>query len=519
MSTLAALPILVPAVTAALCFLAWRWVAVQRWLGVIGGAAYLAAALALLAAVDREGFLVVRFGAWPAPFGIVFVADMFSAIMVVLTGLMGLAVVVYSLADVGPARQRAGYFGLYHVMLMGVSGAFLTGDLFNLYVWFEVMLIASFVMLTIGGQRDQIEGGLKYVSLNLLSSAIFLAAVGVVYGICHTLNLADLHGRMQQVQTNQPALVMIVATLLLVAFGIKAAVFPLFFWLPASYHTPPAAVSAIFAGLLTKVGVYAIVRVFTLVFSEPTLYQWVLIASGLTMISGVLGAVAQVEVRRVLSFHIISQIGYMILGVGLLLGQDAATRRLGLAAAVFYIAHHIIVKTNLFLIGGTVRAIDGSYKLERLGGLASRRPWLGVLFLIPALSLAGVPPLSGFWAKLGVVRAALETQAYVVVTAALAAGLLTLVSMMKIWNEVFWKPSPAQMRPPTSPPPGLALRLGPSVALALLTVWIGLAPQTLFGWAQTAADQLLHPGRYIQAVGTAPPPGPLHRAIEETTPP
>jgi multicomponent Na+:H+ antiporter subunit D len=484
------LPILIPLLTAIAALLAWRWRRVQRWLSVIGAAGLLAASVGLLLSVSRDGIQAAQIGSWSAPFGITLVADLFSAIMVVLAGLMGLAVAVYSLASMDEERERFGYYPLLHTLLMGVCGAFLTGDMFNLYVWFEVMLVTSFVLLALGCERAQLEGSVKYVTLNLISSALFLAAVGMLYGAAGTLNMADLS--VQLSQSARPGLVTTLGILFLIAFGIKAAVFPLFFWLPASYHTPPVAVSGIFAGLLTKVGVYALIRVFTLLFVQDTGYTHtlILVIAGLTMITGVLGAVAQDRFRRILSFHIVSQIGYMIMGLGLF-------TPLALAGSVFYIMHHIIVKTNLFLISGVASRIQGTGELKKSGGLYAAYPGLALLFLIPALSLAGIPPLSGFWAKLTLVRAGLETQQYLIVAAALGVSLLTLFSMTKIWGETFWKPSPVPLPRPQRQPAALVL---PIAALALITVAIGLAAEPMFTLAMRAAEQLLNPADYIRAV-------------------
>jgi multicomponent Na+:H+ antiporter subunit D len=291
----------------------------------------------------------------------------------------------------------------------------------------------------------------------------------------------------------QPGLVLTLAMLFLIAFGIKAAMFPLFAWLPASYHTPPIAVSAIFAGLLTKVGVYALVRVFTLIFTDDIAYSHtiILVLAGLTMVTGVLGAAAQNDFRRILSFHIVSQIGYMLMGL-------AIYTPLALAGTVFYIIHHIIVKTNLFLVSGVVQRLRGSFDLAQLGGVYKKYPLLAMLFLIPAFSLAGFPPLSGFWAKYSLVVAGLEAQQYAIVAVALAVSLLTIYSMTKIWAEVFWKESPVE--PPAASTRGLGMMLGPVIGLAALTVVIGLATQPFYAFAVRAADQLANPTAYIQAV-------------------
>lgn len=494
MKLLLILPIGIPLLTAALSFLAWRRVRLQRTLGVLGAGALALATLTLLIRVQREGIQAVQIGNWPAPFGITLAADLFSAVMVAMAGIMGLAVAVYSLASIDGRRTAFGYYPLLHILLMGVCGAFLTGDLFNLYVWFEVMLIASFVLLALGGERPQIEGALKYVTLNLMASALFLAAVGLLYGIMGTLNMADLAQKLAN--GPEPGLITAVSLLFLVAFGIKAAMFPLFFWLPASYHTPPAAVSTIFAGLLTKVGVYALIRVFTLLFVQEVRFthSLILVLAGLTMVTGVLGAVAQFDFRRLLSFHIISQIGYLLMGLGLFTAP-------ALAAAIFFMVHVILAKSALFLVSGIVDRLEGSYDLKRLGGLYRSRPGLALLFLFPAFSLAGVPPFSGFFAKLALVQAGLGVGQYGIVAVGLAVSILTLLSMMKIWAEVFWKPQPeisrvaAQSLTATEWP-----LLAPLIVLSSLALVIGLAAEPLFGVAAQAADQLLDPAAYIRAV-------------------
>jgi multicomponent Na+:H+ antiporter subunit D len=488
------LPILIPLTAAITSLLAWRSRRIQRTVGVLGSGGLLVAALALLDSVWNDGIQAAQMGTWPAPFGITLVADLFSTIMVGLTGLIGLTVSVYSVASMDPRREAYGYYPLLQILLAGCCGAFLTGDLFNLYVWFEVMLIASFVLLALGGERPQMEGAIKYVTLNLLSSALFLAAVGIVYATTGTLNMADLSGRLREV--TQPGVGMALAMLFLVAFGIKAAAFPLFFWLPASYHTPPVAVSAVFAGLLTKVGVYALIRVFTLLFVQNVAFthQLILALAALTMVTGVLGAMVQNEFRRILSFHIISQVGYMLMGLGLY-------TPLGLAGSIFYILHHIVVKTNLFLVSGVVHRLRGSYELKNLGGLYERFPILALLFLIPALSLAGVPPLSGFWAKLSLIKAGAQAGRWTVVTAALLVSLLTLFSMMKIWAEAFWKRAPEEtVEPAVVARAERRTLLLPIAVLAGVTVAIGLLAEPFFLLAERAAEQLMNPAEYVRAV-------------------
>jgi multicomponent Na+:H+ antiporter subunit D len=375
MNLLLILPVLIPMLTAILAVLFRDSRGAQRLISSLGAWALFVAAAALVNDVWRNGIQAAQMGNWPAPYGITLVADLFSAVMVLLAGIIAAAVAMYSLVSIDAKREEFGYHPLYHFLLMGVCGAFLTGDLFNLYVWFEVMLMSSFVLMALGGERGQMEGAIKYVTLNLISSAMFLSALGLLYAMAGTLNMADLAYKFSTISASQPqGIVTTLAMLFMVAFGIKAAVFPLFFWLPASYHTPPVAVSALFAGLLTKVGVYALIRVFTLIFVNDVGYTHtlILILAGLTMVTGVLGAVAQNEFRRVLSFHIISQIGYMIMGLGLF-------TPLALAGSVFYIAHHIIVKTNLFLISGVVERLGGSPNLEKARRVVSGAAGPGVV--------------------------------------------------------------------------------------------------------------------------------------------
>lgn len=496
---LVVLPIIIPMFTAVLAVLFWKSRLAQRILGLLGSAAHLTAGVLLFHTVNRVGIIAVQGGNWPAPFGITIVADLLSATMVALAGLLGFLVTVYSFTTIEHERESFGYYPLLLFLIMGVSGAFLTGDMFNLYVWFEVMLISSFVLMALGGQRAQLEGAIKYVTLNLLSSALFLAAVGILYGTMGTLNMAHLALLIRS--GHEPAMLTPLAILFLVAFGIKAAVFPLFFWLPASYHTPPVAVSTIFAALLSKVGVYSLMRVFTLLFvhDQGFFQPLFLIIAGFTMVAGVLGTIVQYEVRRLLSFHIVSQIGYMIMGLGFF-------TPLGLAGAIYFIIHQMFVKTNLFLISGLVRRLAGTYQLKELGGLYRTYPGVAALFLVSSLSLAGIPPLSGFWGKLNLVVAGLEVQQYAIVGVSLGVSILTLFSMMKIWAEAYWKPWPATgeaAAPLPSEPISMGswvLYLFPILTLSILSLIMGLATEPFVTVVRRAAEQMLDPSEYIRVV-------------------
>jgi multicomponent Na+:H+ antiporter subunit D len=501
MNIILVLPLIIPLLTAIITVLAWNSRVVQRRVTLLGTAGLLWAGIWLLNIVWRDGIQVTYIGSWPAPFGISLVADLFSAIMVTIAGLMGFIVAVYSLVGLDARRQAFGYYPLFNVLLMGVCGAFLTGDMFNLFVWYEVMLIASFALLVLGGERAQLEGAIKYVTLNLLSSTLFLSAVGILYGLTGMLNMADLALQFRQSESLPPGLVTTLAMLFLISFGVKSALFPLFFWLPAAYHTPPIAVTTIFSALVSKVGVYSLVRVFTLLFVQDVNYTHtvILVLAALTMITGVLGAVAQTEVRRLLSFHIISQIGYLVMGLGLF-------TVLSLTGTIFFMIHVILAKSALFLVAGIVYHVSRTYKLDELGGLYAGYPGVAAVFLVPALALAGIPPLSGFWAKLTLIRAGLESGRYLIVAVALAVSILTLFSMTKIWAEAYWKPAPAAGEAvlaaarATIPRQTWLLLLAPAAVLGILTVLMGLAAEPVLLLAGRAAEQLMDPAAYIQAV-------------------
>jgi len=498
MSALLVLCVLIPIVTAALAFLWPGTRPVSARISVAGMLALLAAALLLLREVMANGVLVAHMGGWDAPMGITLVADPLGALLVVVAAVVGLAVSIHAIDDIPDDVAANGFDSFLHLLIAGVVGAFLTGDIFNLYVWFEVMLISSFALMVPGGDRVRLDGAVKYIVLNLVSTVVLLTSIGLLYGLTGTLNMADLAGKLPLV-ANQ-GLVTVVSVLFLVAFGIKAAVFPLYFWLPASYHTLPISVSALFAALMTKVGVYAALRTFTLLFTgdEELIRNVVLAAALATMIVGVLGAMTHTDMRRILAYHVISSIGFMLLGLGL-------GSALAMSASIFYMVHGILVKALLFMLIGLVASAGGSFELGRLGGLYRTRPGFSMLFLLAALALVGIPPLSGFWAKLALVEAGIDSGAGWVLAILLLTSLLTFVPMIRIWSEAFWKDAPVEpgqediARPPTRGPERDS-RLIPVIGLSLLLLAIGLQPGPLLALADSAAAGLLDPSRYIDGV-------------------
>jgi multicomponent Na+:H+ antiporter subunit D len=491
------LPVLMQLTLAVVLLFAWRRINLQRTISISGSAVVLLFSILLFIQVWNGGIQTMQAGNWPAPFGISFVADVFSCTMILLTGLAGLAVSVFSAIGVSKARQRYGYFSILHFLLMGLSGAFLTGDIFNLYVWFEIIIIASFVLMTLGGRKPQIEGGIKYVTVNMLASVIFLTAIAILYGLTGSLNIADLSLKVAQVENR--GLMDVTAILFLTAFGIKSAVFPLYFWLPASYHTPPSAIAAIFGGLLTKVGIYALLRVFTLIF-VPDLFlkNTLLLIAIATLITGALGILVKKDLRRILSYMIVCHIGFMMTGLGLFT-QAAIT------GAVFYLIHDIMVKTNIFLVSGLIYKIRGTVELKHLGGLYAGYPKLSLLMAVVLFSLAGIPPLSGFWPKIILLRAGLAEGSYVLPAALIIASFVTLYIIGKIWADVFWKPQPVAGNGYSD---GFApqsffrksLLVGPVLLLAVISLYISFFAENIMLVSGRIAGELLNPAAYIQAV-------------------
>ncbi|KGA97128.1 cation:proton antiporter [Alkalihalobacillus alcalophilus ATCC 27647 = CGMCC 1.3604] len=490
MSNLILLPILIPFLIGAILILFAKKIAIQRFISGLSAISMLLVSIFLAIHVYQEGIAVLELGNWPAPFGIVIVADMFATMMLILSSIVGLVCLFFAFQTLSTKREKSYFYPFYFFLLAGVNGAFLTGDLFNLFVFFEVMLISSYILIVIGGTKYQLRESFKYVVMNVFASILFLVGVAYIYSVTGTLNLADLAVKIEGLE--QVGVLNVIAVIFLVVFAMKGGLFPLYFWLPRSYYGPPAAIAALFGALLTKVGIYAIMRTFTLVFThDPDFtHTLILILAGLTMFFGVLGAVSQFDFKRILSYHIISQVGYMVMGLGIF-------TPLAIAGAIYYIAHHIIVKAALFLFAGATQKITGTTDLKQMGGLLKTHPVLAWLFFISAISLAGIPPLSGFFSKFALILAAFLQENYIIATVALVVGLLTLFSMMKIFMYAFWgeqkhTEEQAQMK--------IGKLLIPIIPLVALTIGLGFLAEPIFQYSLQVAEQLLDPTIYIESV-------------------
>lgn len=498
MTWLVPIPIILPLVGAALSILVGRSRAAQRVVGVTVLGTLLVISVALLVEVDQGGTLVAEAGGWPAPMGITLVADRLAAVLLVVAELTLFAVLLYAIGEPGAERNHVGFQSAYLVLAAGVAASFLTGDLFNLFVAFEMMLTASYVLLTLGGRREQVRSGMTYIVISLIASTLFVTALALLYSATGTVNMAHLATRIDQLP---PGARSAFAVLLIVVFGIKAAVFPLFFWLPDSYPTAPSPITAVFAGLLTKVGVYAIIRTQLLLFPEDTRpAMLLLVIAAATMLVGVLGAIAQDDIRRILSFTIVSQIGYMVMGLGFFTVAGAA-------AVVYSMIHHIIVKTALFLIAGLIEQGSGSYRLSRIGGMVRTAPFVAAMFLVSALSLAGIPPLSGFISKFALIDAGIADRHFAVIAVSLIVSLLTLFSMTRIWMGAFWSPPEDEALPAQVPAPagsrrgGVPLLMTGSTALLVAcSLTVAAAAGPIYGLSERTARDLLDRPRSIQQV-------------------
>jgi len=486
------LPVAVPIAVGALLMTIrhrMRWHAAIALLGI---AATLAATLLLLARVTRDGPATMTMGSWLPPYGIAFTADTLGASMAAMASFVTLACGIFSLVDISTSGRRYGFYPFLMLLLAGVNGAFLTGDIFNLYVWFEVFIIASFGLLVLGSERAQLDGATKYAILNLVGTTLFLVTTAYLYGTFGTLNMADLALRIRQSGEAEPLLT--IASLFMLAFGMKAAAFPLNFWLPAAYHTPRIVAAALFGGLLTKVGIYALLRILLMLMPDERamiapVIGWL---AATTMVLGALGALAQSDLRRLVGFLVVGGVGVML--AGLAIGSAVAV-----AGSIFYALQSMLVMAGLYLLCAMVREAAGNLSLHQLGGLWRARPWLAAMALLLVLAGSGLPGGPGLWPKVLLVRASLDAAHWWLAAAILTSSLLTTIVLFRVFLLAFWRPSPPGEGERDAAPavrPGMAALTLLCVPIALL----GLLPETVARLSLAGAGGVLDPAAYIGAV-------------------
>ncbi|SNZ11132.1 multisubunit sodium/proton antiporter, MrpD subunit [Terribacillus aidingensis] len=489
MTNLAILPILIPFLSGVLVAFTHNRLGLTRTLAMLLAIVHLITMGFLSFHVLTEGSIVLEAGDWIAPYGIVLVLDPLSALLVLTTSIILVAAVWYAPSSVSEEQESFYFYAFVFLLITGVSGAFITGDLFNLFVFFEVLLMASYALITHGGKKVQLRESIKYVLINLFSSMLFVTTVSYVYAVLGTVNMAQLAER--AAASDSPGIITTVAILLFFVFATKGAAFPLYYWLPRSYIVPNPVISALFGALLTKVGVYSLIRTFTLIFHQQpeiidNLFIWV---GNLTMLFGVLGALASRNIKLIVAYNIIPAIGFMLVGIGMF-NID------GLSGSIYYLLQDMIIKAALFLLAGTIASLAGTADINKMGGMIRSHPMLGWMFFIGGLVLAGVPPFSGFIGKLLLVRGAFEKGETVTVIIMLITSLLILLSIVRAFIRVFW----GEGNTGAEPAGKHGSQIFSAGFLMLFTVFLGIGAEAILPSVQQIADYLLEPQTYIELV-------------------
>jgi multicomponent Na+:H+ antiporter subunit D len=492
MTNLIILPILIPLITGAILIFLNQRIMAQRVIATLSSIGTIIAAWFMIQRVRTEGVQTLNISSWEAPFGITLVSDMFSALLVLTTSIIAFVCLIYSFKTIGVEREKYYFYAVFNFLLVGVNGVFTTGDIFNLFVFFEVMLMSSYVLLVLGGTKIQLRESIKYLLVNVISSALFVIAVAYLYSVVGTLNMAHISSRISAISVEgMPGILTVIAVLFLIVFGLKGAIFPLYFWMPGSYYAPPAPVLALFGALLTKVGVYSITRTYTLFFyHDMDTFGLLSILAILSIVFGVIGAIAFWDIKNIIIYNIIVAVGVILYGVSVL-------NTASITGAVYYLIHDMLIKAALFLLVGVVISITGTSNLRNMSGLINRYPGLGWTFFIAALALAGIPPLSGFVGKLLIVQGGFEGESFTGAFIVLMSSLLVLFSVMKIFINGFWGKDRTYQDEEKTPVKRLLIA---PVILVVISALYGIGSETILPYFTQAADTLVDPNIYINAV-------------------
>jgi multicomponent Na+:H+ antiporter subunit D len=465
------------------------YIKTQRVITLIGILATIASSIYMLQLVQTEGILRLDFGGWEPPFGILFVADSFASLLVIVASIVTLLCTIYAFSSIGERMEKMYFYSFVNFLIAGVNGSFLTGDLFNLYVNFEIMLLASYVLIALGGRREQLRESIKYVVINIVSSWIFLIGIAYLYGQLGTLNMAHISALISE--SGQTPMLTVTSLVFLVVFALKSGLL-LYMWLPGSYSAPPTPVAALFGGLLTKVGIYVMIRVFTLIFyHEPQITHTVIgIMAGLTLILGSIGAIAYKNIRQIVAYNVIIAVGFILVGL-------AVMTQSALEGAVYYLMHDMIAKSLLFLLAGTMITVTGEKRFDNMSGLIRNYPAFGWMFFIVMLALAGVPPLSGFIGKVLVGQGAIEVGSYILLALAFISSIFVLYSLLRIFLNSFWGETIISFDEEVPMRKGWMTSF---VSLTVLMVVLGLGAEFFAPYVMDAAETLMNPDIYIDAV-------------------
>lgn len=489
MNNLIVLPLIVPIITGILLVFLRDYLRLQRIISLVTVLFVAGLSFVLLEQVQQSGIIRLDFSGWLPPFGILFVADSFSLLLVATSAIATIACLLYAFSTIGIRYERMYFYPFIMFLLAGVNGSFLTGDIFNLFVCFEVMLLASYVLVAIGGERVQLRESIKYVLINVVASWMFLVALAFLYGTVKTLNMAHIAQRVAE--AGQDPLLTTVSIVFLVVFALKAGLL-LFFWLPGSYSVPPAAVQAIFAALLTKVGIYALIRTFTLMFPHvPEVTHMIIgVMAGLTIILGCMGAFAGKDVRTIASYNVIIGVGFILIGL-------AVGNEYGYAGAVYYLIHDILAKALLFLLIGMMTYLTGEIVVKNMSGLIRHYPLFGWIFFIVMIALAGIPPLSGFIGKVLVGQGAVEGGNYVLLALGFASSVIVLYSLLRIFLASFYGETSISDDDKVLIP---KFAMSSFVLLAISIIALGFGAEWLAPYVEDAAETLANPSIYIEAI-------------------
>lgn len=489
MSNMIVLPLIVPVITAILLVFLRDNVFLQRIISLVTLSFVAFISVILLLEIQKQGVMRIDFSGWAPPFGILFVADSFAMLLVLVANIVSAICLLYAFFTIGKSFEKMYFYPFALLMVAGVNGSFLTGDIFNLFVCFEVMLLASYALISLGGEKVQLREALKYVLINIVASWIFLVALAFLYGTVGTLNMAHISVRVMELGADP--LITTVALIFLIVFSLKAGLL-LFFWLPGSYSAPPTAIAALFAALLTKVGIYALVRTFTLLFPNNTEVTHMIlgIMAGLTIIAGCMGALAGRDVRTIASYNVLIGVGFIV--AGLAIGTESA-----LQGVTYYLMHDMVAKAMLFLAVGMMMYVTGETVIDKMSGLIRNYPLFGWLFFIVMCSLAGIPPLSGFLGKVLIGQGAIEGGNFVLLGLGFLSSLIVLYSLLRIFLSSFFGETIISLEDEKPLPKRMVL---PLTLLAACTIALGIGAEWMAPYVTDAAETLYTPSIYIDAV-------------------
>lgn len=489
MNNIIVLPLIVPIITAILLVLMRDYIPLQRIISFVTMVFVIIISFIMLIQVQSQGIMKVDFSGWLPPFGILFVADSFAVLLVLTANIVTAICLLYAFSTIGERHERMFFYPFVLFLIAGVNGSFLTGDIFNLFVCFEVMLLASYVLVALGGEKIQLRESLKYVLINVVASWLFLVALAYLYGTLKTLNMAHIAQRVAE--AGQDPILTTIAILFLVVFSLKAGLL-LFYWLPGSYSVPPTVVQALFAALLTKVGIYALFRTFTLMFPNNIEVTHTLIGvmAGLTIIAGCMGALSGRDVRTIASYNVIIGVGFILIGL-------AVSTEEAFAGAVYYLLHDMLAKALLFLIVGTMVYLTGEIVVKNMNGLIRHYPLFGWIYFLVLCALTGIPPLSGFIGKVLIGQGAIAKESYILLAIGFGSSVIVLYSLLRIFLASFFGETSVSEEDKKLIPKGAYVSF---VLLAVCLIALGVGAETIALYVEDAARTLANPSIYIEAI-------------------